>query len=47
VDDIAQKVWLKAFEKLHSYRGEAPFQHWAVLDVLRFSCAPASAFTPY
>lgn len=28
VEDIVQEVWLKAFEKLRSFRGEAPFEHW-------------------
>jgi RNA polymerase sigma-70 factor, ECF subfamily len=28
VEDIVQEVWLKAFERLHSYRFEAPFEHW-------------------
>jgi len=28
VDDIVQEVWLKAFQKLASFRGEAPFEHW-------------------
>ncbi len=28
VEDIAQEVWLKAFEKLGSFRAEAPFEHW-------------------
>jgi RNA polymerase sigma-70 factor, ECF subfamily len=28
VEDIAQEVWLKAFQKLRSFRGEAPFEHW-------------------
>ena len=28
VEDIVQDVWLKAFEKLGSYRAEAPFEHW-------------------
>jgi RNA polymerase sigma-70 factor, ECF subfamily len=28
VEDIAQVVWLKAFEKLGSFRREAPFEHW-------------------
>src|SRR5665213_1876473 len=28
VGDIAQEVWLKAFSKLKSFRGEAPFEHW-------------------
>jgi RNA polymerase sigma-70 factor (ECF subfamily) len=28
VEDIAQEVWLKAFQKLSSFRGDAPFEHW-------------------
>ena len=28
IEDIAQEVWLKAFDKLKSFRGEAPFEHW-------------------
>jgi RNA polymerase sigma-70 factor (ECF subfamily) len=28
VEDIVQEVWLKAFEKLSSFRSEAPFEHW-------------------
>ena len=28
VEDIAQDIWLKAFEKLSSFRSEAPFEHW-------------------
>ena len=28
VEDIAQEVWLKAYRKLRSYRGDAPFEHW-------------------
>jgi RNA polymerase sigma-70 factor (ECF subfamily) len=28
VEDIVQDIWLKAFEKLSSYRAEAPFEHW-------------------
>ena len=28
VEDIVQEVWAKAFEKLRSFRGEAPFEHW-------------------
>jgi len=28
VEDIVQEIWLKAFQKLHSFRGEAPFEHW-------------------
>ncbi|MFO1488856.1 MAG: sigma-70 family RNA polymerase sigma factor [Verrucomicrobiota bacterium] len=28
VEDIVQEVWMKAFQKLSSFRGEAPFEHW-------------------
>src|SRR6476660_4448499 len=28
VEDIAQEVWLKAFQKLGTFRGDAPFEHW-------------------
>lgn len=27
-DDIAQEVWLRAFQKIDSFRGDAPFEHW-------------------
>jgi RNA polymerase sigma-70 factor (ECF subfamily) len=35
VEDIAQEVWLKAFEKLRSFRGEAPFEHWLMRLTVR------------
>jgi RNA polymerase sigma-70 factor (ECF subfamily) len=35
VEDIAQEVWLKAFEKLKSFRGEAPFEHWLMRVTVR------------
>jgi RNA polymerase sigma-70 factor, ECF subfamily len=35
VEDIAQEVWLKAFEKLNSFRGEAPFEHWLMRLTVR------------
>lgn len=28
VEDIVQEVWLKAYQKLSGFRGEAPFEHW-------------------
>lgn len=28
VEDLVQEIWLKAFERLGSFRGEAPFEHW-------------------
>jgi RNA polymerase sigma-70 factor, ECF subfamily len=27
-EDIVQEVFIKAFQKLGSFRGEAPFEHW-------------------
>jgi RNA polymerase sigma-70 factor (ECF subfamily) len=35
VEDIAQEVWLKAFSKLHSFRSEAPFEHWLMRMTVR------------
>ena len=35
VEDIVQEVWLKAFQKLESYRGEAPFEHWLMRLAVR------------
>src|SRR5271166_1130478 len=35
VEDIAQEVWLKAFSKLASFRGEAPFEHWLMRLAVR------------
>jgi len=28
VEDLVQEIWLKAFEKLGSFRAQAPFEHW-------------------
>src|SRR5207244_9610399 len=35
VEDIVQEVWLKAFQKLSSFRGEAPFEHWLMRLAVR------------
>src|SRR6266571_7151956 len=35
VEDIAQEVWFKAFQKLGSFRGEAPFEHWLMRLTVR------------
>ena len=35
VEDIVQEVWLKAYQKLNGYRGEAPFEHWLMRLTVR------------
>jgi RNA polymerase sigma-70 factor (ECF subfamily) len=35
VEDIVQEVFLKAFQKLGSFRGEAPFEHWLMRLAVR------------
>ena len=35
VEDIVQEVWLKAYQKLESFRGEAPFEHWLMRLAVR------------
>jgi len=35
VEDIVQEVWSKAFLKLSSFRGEAPFEHWLMRLAVR------------
>jgi RNA polymerase sigma-70 factor (ECF subfamily) len=35
VEDIAQEIWLKVFNKLKSFRGEAPFEHWLMRMTVR------------
>ena len=35
IEDIVQEVWLKAFSKLKSFRGEAPFEHWLMRMTVR------------
>src|SRR5215470_12225422 len=35
VEDIVQEVWLKAFDKLGSFRSEAPFEHWLMRLAVR------------
>lgn len=35
VEDIVQEVWLKAYQKLASFRGEAPFEHWLMRLAVR------------
>lgn len=35
VEDIVQEIWLKAFRKLASFRGDAPFEHWLMRLAVR------------
>jgi RNA polymerase sigma-70 factor (ECF subfamily) len=35
VADITQEVWSKAFQRLSSFRGEAPFEHWLMRLAVR------------
>jgi len=35
VADIVQEIWLKAYQKLASFRGEAPFEHWLMRLAVR------------
>src|SRR5437867_4204687 len=35
VEDIAQEVWSRAFQKLSSFRAEAPFEHWLMRMAVR------------
>lgn len=35
VQDIVQDIFLKAFSKLSSWRGEAPFEHWLMRLAVR------------
>jgi RNA polymerase sigma-70 factor (ECF subfamily) len=35
VEDIVQEIFIKAFRKLDSFRGEAPFEHWLMRMAVR------------
>ena len=35
IEDIVQEVFFKAFQKLRSFRGEAPFEHWLMRLAVR------------
>ena len=35
VEDIVQEIWTKAFQKLGTFRGEAPFEHWLMRMAVR------------
>lgn len=35
IEDIVQEVFLKAFQKLNTFRGDAPFEHWLMRLAVR------------
>jgi len=35
IEDVAQEVFVKAFQRIGSYRGEAPFEHWLMRLAVR------------
>src|SRR5258706_3513978 len=35
VEDIVQEIWVKAYQKLAGFRGEAPFEHWLMSLTVR------------
>jgi RNA polymerase sigma-70 factor (ECF subfamily) len=35
VEDIVQEIWSKTFQKLSSFRGDAPFEHWLMRLAVR------------
>jgi RNA polymerase sigma-70 factor (ECF subfamily) len=35
VEDLVQEIFIKAFQKLGSYRAEAPFEHWLMRLAVR------------
>jgi len=35
IEDIVQEVWVKAYQKLATFRGDAPFEHWLMRLAVR------------
>lgn len=35
IEDVVQEIWSKAFHKLASFRGDAPFEHWLMRMAVR------------
>lgn len=35
VEDIVQEIWTKAYQKLATFRGDAPFEHWLMKLAVR------------
>jgi RNA polymerase sigma-70 factor (ECF subfamily) len=35
IEDVVQEIWSKAYQRLASFRGEAPFEHWLMRLAVR------------
>jgi RNA polymerase sigma-70 factor (ECF subfamily) len=35
IQDIVQEIWIKAYQRLGSFRGDAPFEHWLMRLAVR------------
>ncbi|MCU0771442.1 MAG: sigma-70 family RNA polymerase sigma factor [Verrucomicrobia bacterium] len=35
VEDVVQEIWLKAYQRLETFRGDAPFEHWLMRLAVR------------
>jgi len=35
IEDVVQEIWLKAYQRLGTFRGEAPFEHWLMRLAVR------------
>ncbi|MCX7721889.1 MAG: sigma-70 family RNA polymerase sigma factor [Verrucomicrobiae bacterium] len=35
VEDIVQEIWVRAYQKLYTYRATAPFEHWLMRIAVR------------
>jgi RNA polymerase sigma-70 factor (ECF subfamily) len=35
VEDVVQEIFIKAFQKLNGFRGDAPFEHWLMRVAVR------------
>jgi RNA polymerase sigma-70 factor (ECF subfamily) len=35
IEDVVQEIWLKAYQRLGTFRGDAPFEHWLMRLAVR------------
>ncbi len=35
VEDVVQEIWLKAYQRVGTFRGDAPFEHWLMRLAVR------------